>query len=217
MDAHGKERMNGFLLAISKFKLKTEDTNREAIAAMKAVADHVKWPDPSVEVFDDSDDQSEAMYEVTYDSPVEVDVDSEDELDEAQDMELDDDESADAAAETPAPVIEAVEADTSDKTATAEAPPKTVDPIEKITEEDTVIANAENPARALQAPDGTPAPVEKTVEADTVTDNRAPADSSVPLEESMENVTATADNPEPVQQKEVKAEEAPDSGRGVSR
>ena len=42
MDAHGKERMNGFLLTISKFKLNTEGTNREAIADMKAVEEHVQ-------------------------------------------------------------------------------------------------------------------------------------------------------------------------------
>ena len=83
MDAHGKERMNGFLLAISKFKLKTKDTNREAIADMKAVEEHVQWPDPSVQEFDDSDNQSEALYKVTYDSNVEVDVNSEDKSDES--------------------------------------------------------------------------------------------------------------------------------------
>ena len=83
MDAHGKERMNGFLLAISKFKLNTEGTNREAIADMKAVEEHVQWPDPSVQEFDDSDNQSEALYKVTYDSNVEVDVNSEYKSDES--------------------------------------------------------------------------------------------------------------------------------------
>ena len=81
-------------------------------------------------------------------------------------MELNDkDDCAVATAETPAPVNEAVEADTSDTTETATAAPDTHDPVEKTTEADTVFANAEDPARDLylmmenQAPDNNPAPM----------------------------------------------------------
>ena len=141
LDAEGQDRMAAFLIAISKFKLNTEDTNKKAIEAMKAVADHVRWPGPSVEEFDNSDNQSEAMYEVTYESAEEVESVPESGVEaEKGEEEFTSSEKNHATApedERPAPVEKTVEAlantakePVSEKSVQDEAPTETPAPVE---------------------------------------------------------------------------------------